>query len=387
MACIKPATGTNTLLYYIEEVDCGVTPENPAWTELRFTGGIPVLNRESLTSEELDGSREINGFRLGQFNPSGDTNIELSYGAHDDLLEGAMQSSWVAGATDAAVDITVDPAAKTFTRAAGDFTATFAVGDLVKMPSLTGKNQGPYIITALTTTFMTCAGAKESDLTAETVSTDVVQGDKLLVGKTVKSYSLLVHYTDLASGAGGYDIIRGCEISTFNTNIAVNALVTGTFGFIGKSYEADATLPAGSTFVAAPQNRQFASFDGRINQDGATLGFVTSISQSSDNSAEANFEIGSRGPSHISFAKMNNTFSIESFFYDYTLFKKFIDEEKTSMTAVLSLDGKALSFSWPEFYYTEGAPDVAGPGDIAQNLTGQAVKETGTSSLIIQRVE
>ena len=110
MACIKPATGTNTLLYYVEETDCGVTPDNPAWKELRFTGGIPVLNRESLTSEELDGSREINGFRLGQFNPSGDTNIELSYGAHDDLLEGAMQSTWAAGATDSSVEITVDPA-------------------------------------------------------------------------------------------------------------------------------------------------------------------------------------------------------------------------------------------------------------------------------------
>ena len=170
-------------------------------------------------------------------------------------------------------------------------------------------------------------------------------------------------------------------------NIAVNALVTGTFGFIGKSYDAGVALPAGSTFVAAPTNRQYASFDGRILQDSETLGFVTSISQNTDNSAEPNFEIGSRGPSHISFGKVNNTFSIESFFYDYALFDKFISEEKTAMTAVLSLDDKAMSFSWPEFYYTEGAPDVAGPGDISQNLTGQAVRESGVSSLVIQRVE
>lgn len=387
MACIKPATGTNTLLYYIEEVDCGVTPDAPEWKELRFTGGIPVLNRDSLVSEELDGSREINGFRLGQFNPSGDTNVELSYGAQDDLLEAALQSAWVAGATDSAVEITVDPVAKTLTRSVGDYTAIFAVGDLVKMPSLTGGNIGPYTITELTGSVMTLGAAKEADLTAETVTTDVIQGDKLLVGKTVKSFSLLVHYTDLNSGVGGYDIIRGCEVSTMALNIAVNALVTGTFGFIGKSYEADATLPVGSTFAAAPTNRQYASFDGRVIKDNETLGFVTSISGNSDNSAEPNFEIGSRGPSHISFAKMANTFSIESYFYDYALFKSFIAEAKGSMTAVLSLEGKAMSFTWPEFYFTEGAPSVDGPGDISQNLTGQAVKESGTSSLIIQRVE
>ena len=385
MTCIKPATGTNTVLYYVKEVDCGVTPDNPQWKPLRFTGGIPVLNRESLVSAEMDGTREINGFRLGKFNPSGDTNVEISYGSHDDILEGAQQSTWTTGAIHSGVSVTVDPAAKTFTRSTGSYTSNFAVGDLVKFVDLTGKNQGPFLITALTATVMTCAGAK--DLTAESATTDVKQGDKLLVGKEIISFSILVHYTDLENGAGGYDIIRGCEVSTSATTIAVNSLVTGTFGFIGKSYEVDAALPAGSTFANPMTTRPFASFDGRIQQDGQTLGFVTSAGQNTDNAAEANFEIGSRGPSFISYGRVNNTLTLETYFYDYSQFKKFAEEQKTSLGVILSLDGKAMAWRWPEFYYTEGAPDVSGEGSISQNLTGQAVRETGPSSLIIQRVQ
>lgn len=385
MTCLKPATGTNTVLYYVKEINCGVTPATPKWKPLRFTGGVPVLNRESLVSAEMSGTREINGFRLGQFNPSGDTNVEISFGSHDDLLEGAQQSRWTTGAVDSSVSVTVDASAKTFTRSAGDYTANFAVGDLVKFQNLTGANQGPFLITALTSTVMTCAGAK--DLSTESATTDVTQGDKLLVGKEIISFSLLIHYTDLNNGAGGYDIIRGCELSTSAANIAVNSLVTGTFGFIGKSYEVDATLPTGSTFAAALTTPPFASFDGRLQQGGETLGFVTSIAQNTDNSAEANFEIGSRGPSFISFGKVNNTLTLETYFYDYTQFKKFANEQKTDLSVILSLDGKAMAWSWPEFYYTEGAPDPAGEGSISQNLTGQAVRETGPSSLIIQRVQ
>ena len=386
MACLKPATGTNTVLYYVKEVDCGVTPDNPVWTPLRFTGNIPKLTRESFVSAELDGTRENNGFRLGQKGVSGDINVELSYGGHDDLIAGSMQSSWTSGATDAAVEITVDEVAKTFTRSAGDYTATFAVGDLVKFPSLTEENQGGFFITALTATVLTCSGA--TGLVAEAaVTTDVIQGDRLIVGNTVDSFSLLVHYTDLNSGAGGYDIIRGNEVSAKSFNVAVNAIVSGSFSLIGKSYSADTSLPAGSTFAPIATARPYSSFDGHIMQDGVPLGFVTSISPSSDNSAEAVYSIGSDFASHISFGKMNNTFSLESFFFDYDKFNKFADGTKSSLSFTLRLDGKTLGVSYPEFYYTEGGPDVAGPGDISENLTGQAVRETGVSSIIFMRVE
>lgn len=386
MACSTPATGNNTSVYYVVETDCGVTPDTPAWTPLRFTGSLPSLTRDNLTSAELDGSRETTNLRLGQFNPNGDINVEFYYGAHDDLLAGLMQSAWVTGTTESALDITVDATAKTYTRAAGDFTINNAVGDLVKFPDLVGSgNSDPVIITSLTATVLTAAAATLTDETSAT--TDLVCGDKLKVGTTRKSFSLLYVYEDLDGGAGGYDIVPGCEVTASSIDISVNALVSGSFSFIGQDYLANTTLPAGSTFNAANTNRPYASFDGSLIQDDVQIGFVTSITPEMDNAGEAAFVVGQRGPSHVSYGRMSNTFGIEAFFLNYGLFQKFIDEEEGEMQALLKLDGNGMSLRWPRFVYTEGAPDVAGEGDISISASAQALKDTTEdTSLIIQRV-
>jgi hypothetical protein len=373
-------------MYYIEEIECGVTPDTPEFKPLRYTGGIPVLNRDSLESAELDGSREKTNFRLGQFNPTGETSVELSYGSHDDLLEAYMQGTWAAGDTVAGLSVTVDATAKTFTIAAGDLTVNYSVGDIVKFPSLTGANANPIEITALTATVLTASLAK--GLTSEsTVTTDITGADKLIVGKTRRTFTILVHYTDLNGGAGGYDIIRGYEFGNFGCSIAVNSLASGSFSGIGRSYEADATLPAGTTFAAATTSKPFTSFDGSLSQDNIKIGFVSSIDPSSDVTQEAEFEIGDTGVAVVSYGKVSNTFDVSAMFKDYTLFDAFINETESAMTAMLSLEGSALAFTWPRFLYTSGAPDVAGEGTIIQSLTGQALKDpTEQTSLIIQRI-
>ena len=386
MACTRPATGANTSVYITEETTCGVTPNSPVWDHFRFTGSIPSLTRDNLTSSELDGSREVSGLRLGQFNPNGDVNVELYYGAHDAIISALMQGSWVSGTTEAGLTITVDADAATFTRASGDFTTNYAVGDLVKFPGLTGSgNSDPVTITSVSALTITADGASLTNETSAT--TDIVGGDKLNVGTSKKSFSLMVVYDDLNNGVGGVDIITGCEVTAASFDISVNALVTGSFSFIGRDYMANTTEPAGSTFNDVNTERPFASFDGALIQDSAQIGFVTSITPEMDNTGEAAFVVGKRGPSHISYGRMSNTFGIEAFFLDYTLFEKFANEEEGSMVATLKLDGNAMSFHWPRFIYTEGSPSIDGESDISVSASAQALKDSDlNTSLIIQRV-
>ncbi|WP_254557452.1 phage tail tube protein, partial [Salmonella enterica] len=77
----------------------GVTPANPVWQPLRNTGGIPAVTRDALISNELDGSRETSSIRTGNRQVTGEYAIELSAESQDELLAGAMTSSWVAGST------------------------------------------------------------------------------------------------------------------------------------------------------------------------------------------------------------------------------------------------------------------------------------------------
>lgn len=118
---VQPYKGANAAHFYIPEVTQGVTPTNPAWYPLRNTGGIPAITRDTIISNELNGSREVTSIRTGSNQTSGEFAIELSAESQDELLAGAMSSSWQDGVSGSAVDVAVDATAKTFTRSAGSF--------------------------------------------------------------------------------------------------------------------------------------------------------------------------------------------------------------------------------------------------------------------------
>ena len=388
MACDNPATGARTSHYYIQEVDCGVTPTSPAWTPLRYTSGNMQLSKDSLQSSELDGSREVADLRLGSNQTAGDISVELSYGAYDDLLEAALGGTWASGLAIAAVDVTVLASAKTFTRAAGSYiTDGVAVGDVIQFEDLLlGTNANPYLVTAVTATVVTCSQAV--GLVDEvSVTTDYSTGDKLEVGSTRRTYSILTHFADADAGAGEYHVTRGVEISGYSFDVAVNALVTGTLNTIGRTYAPDEGLPAGSTFPAAIKTEPYASVDGRIIEAGALLAFVTGLTNTLDNGASAQFEIGSNSTSFIEQGRANSTLSLSTFFENSTLLSKFVNETETSVVLILDGTDGALSFSYNRVVYTTGAPDVAGEGSITQSLDAQALAGTsGESSLVVQRL-
>ncbi|EHO6160033.1 hypothetical protein KLZ81_004645, partial [Salmonella enterica] len=116
---------------------------------------------------ELDGSRETSSIRTGNRQVTGEYAIELSAESQDELLAGAMTSSWVAGSTKSGISVTVDPMAKTFTRATGSFvTDGVEVGDLVQFDGLSGNNDKAFLVTAVTATVVTGKGIQHT-LTAE----------------------------------------------------------------------------------------------------------------------------------------------------------------------------------------------------------------------------
>ncbi|MEJ4252744.1 phage tail tube protein [Enterococcus faecium] len=67
-----PFKGANTAQFYVAETTPGVTPANPVWSPLRNTGGVPAITRDTLTSNELDGSRETTSIRTGNKQVSGE---------------------------------------------------------------------------------------------------------------------------------------------------------------------------------------------------------------------------------------------------------------------------------------------------------------------------
>jgi hypothetical protein len=398
MACLTPASANATSLYYAIQNDCWTEiPDSTEFKKIRFTGGVPTLQMDPLTSSELDGSPEITGIRLGSRQVNNEAAVELYYGAHDDLLESVMQSGWVAGTPIASQSIVIDATALTATIVGYDATTEIAAGGYIKFPDLLlGGNNQPLIATAVNfavDTVINLAVAKADNPTAgisglvnETASSTITIADKLKVGTTRKKIALLVEYGDI-DGGPTYDLTLDAEATGFNFNVAVNAIVTGSISFIGRFFGQNVTLPPTTTLVDNNSNKPFTGIDGSFVKNDTPLLLSTSADISLDRGATPSFEIGSKFMSHVSYGKATNEVSVGTFFYDYALSGDYENEVEGDYTIAVSLDGKAMSFTYPTAIITGLDPDVS-EGDITQTATLSPYKPAGQdSSLIIQRIE
>ncbi|AGF88936.1 hypothetical protein SP049_00075 [Salmonella phage FSL SP-049] len=383
---LQPYKGANTAQFYVLETTPGVTPTSPSWSPLRNTGGIPALTRDALVSNELDGSRETSSIRTGNKQVTGEYTIELSAQSQDELLAGAMTSSWVAGSTVAGVSVTVDADAKTFTRDAGDFTTAVEVGDLVRFPGLTGDNSKPFIVTAVSALVVT-GGAINHTLTDESaVTSDLVIADKLETGNLCKTYSILTWFKGRCGGADSYLITRGVEFTGFTIEQAVNAMVTGSFPFIGLNQEILSAPPAGSTFTVNFNAQPFASVDVSAFNGTAPLKLIDTFTITNDNGTSAQFELGNDSVAFVERGRAANTFSLAGKLYDMTLLNLFLNETQIELTSILAGPDGAMSFTLKRAELTSATPEIGGPESVTLSMEGQATGNQMQSSVVIQRI-
>ena len=392
-----PFKGANTAQFYVAETTPGVTPTNPVWSPLRNTGGVPAVTRDALTSNELDGSRETTSIRTGNKQVSGEYAIELSSRSQDDFLAGAMTSTWQAGVKITGAAITVAPAGKTFTRAAGNFiTDGVEVGDLIAFTDLTGDNAKPFIVTAVSALVVTGAGIQHT-LTAEKVTTDAKTGDKLETGNAktgdkletgnaCKTFSILTWFKGRCGNPDAYMLTKGVEISGFTVEQAVNAMVTGSFPFIGLSQEILTAPPSDSDFSQVTfTDEPFSSVDVSVF-DGSTPLRCDTLTITNDNGASAQFELGNSSVAFVERGRAANTFSISGKLYDMAMIQKFINEQQVEINSILAGVNGAMSFSLKRAELTAVTPEIGGPESITQSIEGQATGNQYQSSIVIQRI-
>lgn len=385
MPYASPATGSKTSHYYVEETTAGTTPTSPVWTPIRYTGGQMTMTRDSLQSSELDGSREVADLRLGSKQTAGEFSCEISSLAFNDFFEAALGGTWAVSTSSSSINITVDPSTRKFTRASGSYvTEGFAAGDLIKHPTLTGDNAKTFVVESVAALYVIVKVPASVTLTVETTASVVKFPMTLVTGSTRRSFSILTYFADADQGAGLYQLTKGVEISGFSLDVSVNALVTGTFPVIGRTTTYDSGLPSGSTFNTINRLEVYSGVEATIQDNATVLGYVTSMSCTNDNSAAAQFELGSSGVAFIERGRANNTLSLSTFFETMTLLNKFVGETETSVYVALMQGNreKATAFNYGRVVYTSGAPEVAGEESISQTLEAQALQGTTLESSI-----
>lgn len=385
---LQPYKGANTAQFYVLETTPGVTPTSPSWSPLRNTGGIPAITRDALVSNELDGSRETSSIRTGNKQVTGEYAIELSAQSQDELLAGAMTSSWVAGFSGTGLSVAVDATAKTFTRSAGNFlTDGVEIGDLIHFADLPGGNGKPFIVTSVNDTVVAGAAIPDGVLTtAAAASTDYATGDKLETGNLCKTYSILTWFKGRCGGADSYVITRGVEFSGFTIEQAVNAMVTGSFPFIGLNQEILTAPPSGSTFTVNFDAQPFSSVDVSAFNGTAQLKLINTFTITNDNGASAQFELGNDSVAFVERGRAANTFSLAGMLYDMTLLNLFLNETQIELTSILSGPDGAMSFTLKRAELTSATPEIGGPESVTLTMEGQATGNAFQSSIVIQRI-
>lgn len=151
-----------TQVTYIAEVTLGTTPGSPAMTALRLRSEDLNYAIDTIRSDEIRATREVtDAVNVGARN-SGGFNFELSYGAFDDFIAGAMFNTWTETAeiTNSASDteITqVTDSSDTFTVASGG--GSFKAGHLIRTSGFTNAaNNGLFRVASSTGTTVVAGG-------------------------------------------------------------------------------------------------------------------------------------------------------------------------------------------------------------------------------------
>lgn len=208
--------------------------------------------------------------------------------------------------------------------------------------------------------------------------------DQLKAGTTRRSFTVERYFGDIAALDKPFHRYTGVEFNTMQLQVNANAMVTGTFGVVGKDMATDTAIIAGATYGTPTTTSPLDSFTGTLEEDGTTIAVITEIQLNLDNGLDPRFVVGSKTTIRPSIGRSNISGTITAYFENSLLLDKFINETESSIKFALPDGlGNELRVELPRIKYTGGQPDVQGEGPITLSMPFQALLDSATSTNII----
>ncbi|QJI53355.1 major tail structural protein [Alteromonas phage vB_AcoS-R7M] len=224
-----------------------------------------------------------------------------------------------------------------------------------------------------------CAEEWEAD-------TPVAGTERLRAGITRRSLSFIRHFQDISASGYPYYRYYGCELNTMVLTISANAMVTGSFGVVGKGQELLQNLSSLGTPTIGTRTTTtpLDSFTGTLQEGGAVNGVVTELSLNLANGIAPRYVVGARQTIRPSIENSNLTGNVTVFFEDSSMVQKFINETESSLNfAMPDAAGNNIDYIIPRIKYTGGQPDISGSGPITLAMPFQALLDPTTGTNII----
>lgn len=343
---------------------------------LRFTSESLTQEQSTTQSAEIRPDRQVSDVIRTNVNGGGDLAFELSYGSYDVLLKSALMadSDWSTAVTDIAADttISVSDTDNSFNDSGSGFTNYDQYEWIFVEGFTTAANNGFFKITSSAAgKLIVSGGTLVTEAAGDSVS--ITQLGSITNGKTSESWNAERKYTDLSSELA---LFAGVMMDTLALEFATEAVVTGTFGTLGKD-EQSITSSGGTGYDAATTTNVMNCVDhvAKILEGDSSVQ-LTSGSISLGNNLRARNVLGTLGAISIGAGKIELTGSIEAYYESKTLYEKFLNQT-TSSLAFIAQDtaGNAYVIELLNLRYQEGDRATSGENeDVMASLNWTAFR-------------
>jgi len=383
-------------LAYVAETTWGTTPGTGTANlqKLRFTDESLSFNIENIQSNEIRSDRQTTDLIQTGADCSGGISFELSYGALDDLLVGALWAAqWegvattstaiiTSGATGSNLDFDLNSTANTITlgSALGN---NMVSGQWIRLNG-SAADDGYHLLTDVTGQVLTVAttpGITTSEILDETDEA-TIKGSRLRNGTTENPFTIERYHADKTQ----YFSFTGMVPNTLAMTAAANSIMTGTLDFIGKDATRGATS-VGSTYTAATTAdvMNAVSNVGQI-MEGATMAtisgvFVSELSFTLNNNVRGLAAIGTLGNVDLGVGTVEVTGTLNTYFENGDLYDKYLAGTETALSFKVEdgstdNEGNAYIFTFHRVKFQSDTVNVGGlNSDVMENLTWQAIRD------------
>lgn len=203
----------------------------------------------------------------------------------------------------------------------------------------------------------------------------------LLAGTSRRSFTVERKFANITTPE--WHRFTGCELDSFSLTLAPDAMVTGSFSFMGQDQSIGTAIITGATYPTATTTSPLDAFTGTINEGGASIGIITGLDMKLENGLAPSFVLGSDLTERPSISKSRATGTVTAFFESKTLLEKFINETASSFDFTLTDGTSSIKFDMPNIKYTGGQPDVPGDGEVTIALPFTALYSSGDASQLV----
>lgn len=205
----------------------------------------------------------------------------------------------------------------------------------------------------------------------------------LKIGTTRRSFSIQRKFADQATATfKNRHLFTGMEANKLSLALVAGKLITGSFGWLGKTVAYSDTDPAGATAPAVTTTAAMDTFAGSVMVNSVAYP-VTELTLNIENGLSPNFKLFSNTTEQASMQAVNVTGEIGVRFEKSALLELFLAGTQVPLAfTIQDAAAKSYAFSMPKIIFNGGQPDVGGEGQIMLKIPFQALYDTGISSCV-----